>query len=258
MRIRSRWGVAVALGLAVVGYDATARACSCIGTQVVIPSAKTHVPLNTRIVVLSGSDRVMLRRKGGARVPTTLTRVGTGSDPAIILSPKQNLQPLTVYQVRIRSGKRWSAAKEFTTGRTVDKANPKWKGIASAFYSGKVRPGLIRSTCTVGGVATIKVKLKGSATDLNTPGEDVLYMVWVGKASRRIDFTKAPQGMAREWVDGAGKKRGMLLIGRRGICELDLVSVPIRSSIRLGLRPVDPSGNLGKPVELKLPATHRY
>lgn len=243
----------------VVHWASRANACSCVPIELrVVPGVGSTVATNanvrlewdTRVTRLAGSSVVLrrVRRRGHktSRVRTDLVWGTAHERGSVEVSPRFKLRKYSRYQVVIvHPGGEERMVGEFMTGGKPDTSAPRWAGLDGAsFLAGRAD-----TQCTP---HDDRVQLSVAATEFANGGP-VGYAVWVVPSGRPIDYATRPTFIDGPRTDPRFISR-VITVGRAGSCGesvLDIEALRLRNirSVRVGVRPVDLSGNLGAPAE---------
>jgi hypothetical protein len=222
-----------------------ANACSCKSPGVkVFPESAEEAPTDTHVwlfdqtlslaeegVALSGPD---------GEIEVERRSLVSGKVRVIELIPKKPLAPKTKYSVAYTlKGENRKAA--LSTGAGPDAKSPLFDGVEKTFY---VKRPKVCCDCSTGD-PFIDLKLK-AASDDNTPGETMLYAIWLPGEDGQIDYSAPPTAYAvayPAWSDAAFLG-SYLTLGHPSICSADNFTLPKSGrKLRLGVAAIDRAGN---------------
>jgi hypothetical protein len=238
----------VGVALALVARDA--GACSCAGPQetLVTPSRVDDAPLNTKVRVevptqqgpTPPATRLVLRVHGGKEVDTQARVAKQGDVDLHELTPLGGLAASTQYEVAVIDPNRRPKTiviGTFKTGTTSDQTAPSLDAITfnppapTGAGNGRV---MVLSSCSISGP---RVHFESvAATDRGRPNAQLLYGVWLGDATGKIDATKPPTRLLQP-----GQKT--LTVGADSGCSVHDFPFPKTGFADLGVAAIDEAGN---------------
>lgn len=239
--------LAALLALTVLAGAPDARACSCSGPHVrfLTPDRLDDVPLNTRVrlevparVRAPSKGRRVLRVHGStAEVQVTERSFSSGYMDVVELLPTAPLAPSTQYEMAVIDPAEHPSTLvvgTFRTGTAADTAAPVVKNGGKAVAHRNVQFG--GGSCSVQGPWIDVSALV--AEDPSRPDAQILWGVWAGGPSGKIDPTKPPTVIVGTWRD-------IVTIGKRSLCDPHDFPLPAAGVFAFGLAPLDEAGNAG-------------
>ncbi len=238
--------VATGAALALVFLARDSEACSCAGPRETLlsPTRVDDVPLNAKVRVEAppstagggGASKIVLRVHGGKTVDVT-ARVGKqGSVDLHELTPSGGLAPSTQYEVAVidpSAHPSTTVIGTFKTGTATDTTAPSLDSInlPPPAASGKV---MMLTSCSTSGP---RVHFESvSSVDPGRPNAQLLYGVWLGDASGKIDTTKPPVRILPAW-------QKTLTVGHASLCSVHDFPFPSTAFAWLGVAAIDEAGN---------------
>jgi hypothetical protein len=231
-----------------ISHDASACSCGVPMPRLLTPARGDGAPLNTKVRVAIATpwytkptDRVELRKvDGGGVVPVTEHRVKLGGLEIRELTPRAAFAPNTRYALAlVRSDQRPSTwvFGSFRTGAAADRKAPVLSSLGAA--TAHIGTGNYGSTCDTGDAHAIVRSVV--ASDPERAQARLLFGVWVGDATGRVDATKPPTGLLELETDAS--RPNELAIGNGDLCNMSKFPFPARQNVVLGIAAVDEAGN---------------
>jgi hypothetical protein len=236
--------LAASVSLVAGGGIREAGACSCVGPQsaLLTPDRVDDAPLNTRVRVelasSKGGGRLVLRAVGSsADIPTAARTMTPGGWLEIVeLVPQKPLAPDTRHLVALVDRAQHPTTTvigTFKTGTSTDTSAPRIDAFGTA--TAHRNAGLVGGgSCSVPGpwvtIDTIR------ADDPGRRDAQIVFGVWLGDASGRVDATKPPTTILRSYDGG-------LNIGQMSLCDPRSFPLPSSRFAWLGIAALDEAGN---------------